>query len=429
MAEKVKNGNEKLKLMLDTLKKADGNPVTTSELMEILQCNRNSVNGYYKKCLLSGNAIKKMMVGHETGYCIEMGDNTYEPMTADIVRKFLIMQRMVPGSENKKTLIGLDALDVEEKEEICKLTGVKTVSKYYELVDELEREGEIIRIDDKYYPAGKGIPIARYIDEDVVNQYLNILSLMPPGHHCQKQIASIYEKIYQIYQGDEKADDTYVVLGKGYPRMNRIRSLLEVLSTVDYIHKPIHIVYQGSKNNNVEYILVVGLVCYCVEKDKLYVIGKKCGSGAVIKDKPATKNSPKDLTVFLDVEKIISVKEENGANKSYHSRYFMDIYNRMFSVGNSRDIENGKIAVAFTNEEYIKERLLNLCEYRKKSGARIEEHEDCIVYRDMIEGLDDFFNFLRQFTGKYRILNSELLSKKKEKSLQLTITKYYEDRP
>ena len=101
----------------------------------------------------------------------------------------------------------------------------------------------------------------------------------------------------------------------------------------------------------------------------------------------------------------------------------------MFSVGNSRDIENSKIAVAFTNEEYIKERLLNLCEYRKKSGARIEEQEDCIVYRDMIDGLDDFFNFLRQFTGKYRILNSELLSKKKKKSLQLTITKYYEDRP
>ncbi len=85
--KKMTCGKEKLAHMISLLMEAHGNPVTTGDLMRELGCNRNSVNNYYKRCLESGNNVKKVNVGHETGYYIEETETIYDPLTSDMVYK------------------------------------------------------------------------------------------------------------------------------------------------------------------------------------------------------------------------------------------------------------------------------------------------------------------------------------------------------
>ena len=95
-------------------------------------------------------------------------------------------------------------------------------------------------------------------DEWRAVEYLNILSMMPPGHHSQKMIESIYEKIRGIDETNDKDDSSYVLLGRVYSVLNRIRELLAVLGTVDYINKLIHISYKGKGEELIECVIATG---------------------------------------------------------------------------------------------------------------------------------------------------------------------------
>ena len=423
--KKMTCGKEKLAHMISLLKEANGAPVTTGVLMHELECNRNSVNNYYKRCLESGNNVKKVNVGHETGYYIEESETVYDPLTSDMVYKYMIMQNVVPGADSIKELMGLD---IQQKDECIEdIGGIRqiSVSKYYDLVQELIDEGELVVYDGKYYPARKNIPVSWRVDEKTAFEYMDILSMMPPGHHSQKLMDSVYRKISAIYEYDDKDYTSYKVVGRAYSTLNRIHELISVLKSVDYINHLIKIKYTGNTGKNSECIIAVGLVVYSVEKDKIYLIGERRGSGSDVRREKRNK----ELTVFIDIEKVKEVRSEKGINRSYQNKRFMDLYNRMFSISNSRIVEENeeRVTVKFSDDEYIKDRIQNLCEYRKASGPVVESGEDGLVYSDMIVGLDDFIKFLRQFTGNYEILNSERLESKKKEYVEKMLAAYTED--
>ena len=411
--------------MISVLRDALGEPVTTDALMEKLDCNRNTVNNYYKRCLESGNKIKKTKVGHETAYYIESDEPVFAPLTGDMVYKYLIMQNAVPGSDNRKNLLGVDINRLEDSTGEIGIFLKIPVSKYYELVKQLVDEGELKILDGRLYPGRKKIPVSLRLDEDLANEYLNILSMMPPGYHSRRLIDSIYEKLNSFFQLEERSDDVYFVVGRSYSIANRIHDILSELMAVDYINHLIVISYLGKNGRIEESIIAVGLVVYSVEKDKIYLIGERRGSGSDVRK----KSNHKELTVFIDVEKIKGVKEEKGINRFYQNKHFMELYNKMFSIGNSRLFENGEeesIQVCFSRSDYIEDRLQNLCDYRKESKAKIKESEEGLIYSDMVVGLDDFLKFLRQFTGDYKIINSSRLIAKKREYIEKMLKAYSE---
>ncbi len=409
MERKVINGNEKLKLMIELLKQADGHALTTSMLMDKLGCNRNSVNNYYRRCIDAGIKVTKTNVGHETGYFLEDDEKIYEPLSADMVRKYMIMQKVRPGTDKKQDLLGFNYNNRDQAVDHLGSIGNMGASKYYHIVNELIEEGELIRIDDRYYPGRKTIPVKWFVSKNEELKYLNILAMIPPGYHSQSIVESVFEKINTVYRKRERDDEAYVVLGRPYELINRIHGLISALSTVDYINRLIKIRYAGK-----DMIIAVGMVVYSAEKDKLYILGERRGNGT--EDKRS--RNKKDLTVFLDVEKIKDIKTGKGINRSYFSKSFVDLYDRMFSVGNSRPADEDEVMVIFDNEEFIRDRLENLCAYRQKSGASLEEKGDKLIYRDRIMGMEDFLRFLRQFTGKYEMCNSGMLRERKKDSLK-----------
>lgn len=436
MIEKTVNGSEKLKYMIDHLRRADGQPLTTSKLMDLLDCNRNTVNNYYNRCIASGVRVIKTKVGHETGYYLADSDLVYEPMTPEMVLKFLLMQKMKPGQSKKQNLLGTNYRYRDKIFNEFGSIGELRDTKYYEIINELIAEGELISINGKYYPGRNRIPVNWFLDEDEMVEYLNILTMLPPGYHSQNIVESVFNKINAVYESEQRDNDTYVVLGRTYRLSNRIHELISVLAKADYINNLIRIRYSNYPN---DMVIAVGLVMYSIDKDKLYLIGKRIGGGTKQREKmknmhqePITesdiRNKTKDSTVFLDVEKIKDVSIERDANEMYHSKEFLDLYNRMFSIGNSKLVESEEkeIAIEFNNEEYIKERLINLCEYRSNTGVSLEEKDDKLIYRDHIIGAADFFNYLRQYTGKYTIIDSEPLRKLKADSLNAMLKEYTE---
>ncbi len=336
----------------------------------------------------------------------------------------MIMQNVVPGAGSIKELMGID---IQQKDECIEdIGGLRqiSVSKYYDLVQELIDEGEILVYDGKYYPARKNIPVSWRVDENNAYEYMNILAMMPPGHHSQKLLDSVYKKISAIYECDDKDYSSYIVVGRAYSTLNRIHELISVLKSVDYINHLIKIKYIGNTGKVSECIMAVGLVVYSVEKDKIYLIGERRGSGSDVRKESRNK----ELTVFIDIERIKEVRPEKGINRSYQNKRFMDLYNRMFSVSNSRIVEENeeRVTIKFSDAEYIRDRIQNLCEYRKASGPVIESAEDGLIYSDKIVGLDDFIKFLRQFTGSYEILNSDRLESKKKEYVEKMLAAYTE---
>ena len=436
MNDKTVNGSEKLQYMIEHLRRADGRPLTTTMLMDLLDCNRNTVNNYYNRCIAAGVKVIKTKVGHETGYYLAESDLVYEPMSPEMVLKFLFMQKMKPGQSKKQDILGTNYRDRDKIFNEFGSIGELGDTKYYEIVNELITEGELISINGKYYPGRNRIPVNWFLDEDEMVEYLNILTMLPPGYHSQNIVESVFNKINAVYESEQRDNDTYVVLGRTYKLSNRIHELISVLTKADYINNLIRIRYSNYPN---DMVVAVGLVMYSIDKDKLYLIGKRIGGGTKQRNKKRNLNQEsitesdnrkktKDSTVFLDVEKIKDVSAERDTNEMYRSKDFMDLYNRMFSIGNSKLVESeeNEIAIEFNNEEDIKERLVNLCEYRRNSEASLEEKDDKLIYRDHIIGAADFFNYLRQYTGKYTIIDSEPLTKLKSDSLRAMLKEYME---
>ncbi len=225
------------------------------------------------------------------------------------------MQRVKPGRERKQDVLGGNYNNDNERVYLGSI-GMLGITKYYELINQLIDEGEIVSIEGRYYPGRKNIPVRWFVNEVEALDYLNILAMIPPGFHSQSIVESVFNKINAVYESEERDDDAYVVLGRSCSLLNRIHELLSVLDKADYINRLIKVSYLGKNDKISDNVIAVGLVVYSVEKDKLYVIGERRGTGTDVR----RANDKKDLTVFFDAEKICAVSVEKGVNHSYHSK-------------------------------------------------------------------------------------------------------------
>lgn len=396
--------------------------LTVAQIMELLECNRQSVYNYIKRLGNNGYSFEKETRNNNIYYTLvkdQMVDNEYlyQPMTADVLRKYAIIQELQNGAVEKEKLRKKFTV-YKSKEENASGTKIPLdvgITKYYQMIKELQESGDI-ELDVKsnsYYLTGKNIPCQLMVNYDGLYDLHDRLSYIAKGSLYYEQLKKIYFKT-DILLGnfDENMPyyDNYIVYGKKIEGLNAVTKGLEKISKCDYRNKVLKINCISKNGDRITWIFATGKVVYNAEKDVLYLIGKEY---------------PKDSSKFhyhiIKVSNIDTVEETDRINDCYNDIYFKNQIDYMFSISVERPVN---VKVEFDRVANVQKKVENLARNRKH--AKIEIIGDKIIYTDKISGLSDFIVYLRRFGKSVHVIEPESLRSKLRFSVNNALTRYGE---
>lgn len=412
--------------LLEAFQKKDA--LSTENIQELLDCNRQSVNNYLHRLKELGYPLHKETKNRKAFYSLADCENLSEtplfhPLTQNHLRKYTIMSALQNGPIKKEDLKKHFVLPN------CKTADLKdsfpldvNQTSFYNLRNELENEGEITlnKIDSKYYISPVNIPFCLSLDEDSVSQLAFELSTMPPGSLYHKQFQSITRKLNALlgcFDDDTEYQENYLIYGKCMNGMKNIADKFTLFNKVNYKHRLLDITYIPKKEPKQNLRFATGLLVYSVEKDTFYAIGRRIGNDT---------QSSEQTYIILRVDSIQSVHETTQENQEYRSEYYLNMFDNMFSISVEPPVDVGVEFEAFGN---IPQKIRQLAKHRKNGKCEEITRSDTstvLLYTDKISGLDDFAAYLRTFGKSARVLFPQELKERMCASAKLSLKNYQE---
>lgn len=399
--------------------------LTVVQIMDLIKCNRQSVYNYIKRLQNNGYSFKKETRSNNVYYFLIKDDmfddeNLYQPMTLDVLRKYTIVQELQGGAIEKEKLRKKFTVYKSKEENV---SGTKIpldvgISKYYQMIKELQKNGDIeLNIQtDSYYLTGKNIPCQLMIDYDGLFDLHDKLLCVSKGSPYYEQLKKIYFKtdiLLGIFDESMPYYDNYIIYGKKMNGLNAVAKGLEKISKCDYRNKVLKISSMSQNNDRKISVFATGKVVYNVEKDILYLIGKEYQS---------KKDNDKFHYKIIKVSNIYDVEETDRVNDCYNDIYFKRQLDYMFSISVEKPVY---VKVEFDRVAKVQRKVESLAKNRKY--ADIEVLEGKIVYTDKISGLSDFIMYLRRFGKSVHVVEPESLKRKLQYSVNNTLKRYGED--
>lgn len=391
--------------------------------MELLHTSsKGSVNTYLNYLRNDGFVIEEKLLKHgKKNYSLKAYKNegNYEEITKKDWQNYIIISSLNDAlSHNnemfRNKLINYILIDKE-------LNIHLKYSALSERINELCKTGYIVEKKDmcsaKLYP-GPEINIIEGFDFEEADLLHRDLSYVPeayPFHDTLQEIKYNMEKLSDVIVSVEEAP-SFLSQGKKYKKTYINKELSAVFHSCNFKSYVCDITYLSKDFQRTENVrLGIGLIVYVLEKDKIYVLGKK-----YISNKPS-KNT------ILNIERIISISESIQDDKKIKNPYwecieFRSIYDEMLSIS----VEPCEFVVLrFEDKDYIESKLEILKRTRKK--AKIEKRDGYIYYSDMIRGLSDLRNYLRTFTERCVIISPKTLKNEMTQSIRHNLLLYGEN--
>lgn len=399
--------------------------LTVAQIMELLECNRQSVYNYIKRLESNGYSFDKENRNNNIYYTLvkdEMTDSEYfyQPMTDDVLRKYTIIQELQGGAVEKEKLRKKFTVYKSKEENVsgAKIPLDVGITKYYQMIKELQDNGDI-ELDVKsncYYLTGKNIPCQLMVDYNRLYDIRDKISSVSKGSLYYDQLKKIYFKI-SILLGcfDENMPyyDNYIIYGKKTGGLAAVAKGLEKISKYDYRNKILKISCISQNNGRSTSIFATGKVVYNTEKDILYLIGKEYQN---------KKDNNKFHYKIIKVSNIDNVEETDRINDCYNDIYFKRQIDYMFSISVEEPVD---VKVEFERVANVRKKVENLARSRKY--AKTELFEDKIIYTDKISGLSDFIMYLRRFGKSVNVVEPEVLKSRLKFSVNNSLKRYGED--
>lgn len=403
-----------------------GEKLTVMDIMDLLECNRTSAYNYIKRLEECGYILTKEQIKNKVYYTLDFHENKvsdaiqYHPMTADILRKFTIIRELQDGpikkEEFRKHFTVYRQGEIYNGEEQVPLDIKPT--QYYNLLNDLIREGEIVlnRDDQKYYLTGYSIPLQIELNEDeLVNMQIE-LSTISAGTPYYEQLKELYIRMSLLLgsiDSDTPYIENYLTYGKKMNGFSAVTEQLKKITTCDYKNKVLQITYLSNQFQELTLQIATGMIIYSVEKDKFYLLGEDYS----IEDQLA-----RPRYTIIDISKIIDVHENMDNHSCFHSQFFATIFDAMFSISIEPPV---KVIVEFERVANVERKVRYLQMQRKNASIQIQE--DKILYTDQVSGLADFANYLRRFGRSVRVIEPLLLKEKMRQSVELSLARYEEE--
>ncbi len=413
-----------LALLSDQFKNRDS--LCIADIMKVLKCNRTSAYNYIKRLEENGYVLQKTFINNKAFYSLVFSDSikleliSYTPMTADVLRKFAMIQELQNGPIKRDLF--RNHFTVYKNDEIHDGNGrvpldVK-ITQYYNLLSDLLDEGEIVlnATDQKYYLTGKSVPLQVTLHEDNLINLQIELSNINAGTLYYEQLRELYSRI-NILLGNIDNDmpnvQNYLIYGKKMNGLSTSSVQLQQLLDCDCRNKILHITYRNSHNKTLTSVIATGMIIYSVEKDKFYLLGTEYPDGMT---------SPNHRPTIIDIANIIHVNRTDTVHTCFHSEYFRTMFDDMFSISIEPPT---RVIVAFERVANIERKIQYLQMQRK--NATVQIHEDTILYTDKISGLADFAQYLRRFGRSAHVITPHSLRERMQKSIELSLARYKEE--
>lgn len=399
--------------------------LTVAQIMELLDCNRQSVYNYIKRLESNGYSFEKENRNNNIYYTLvkdEMIENEsfYQPMTDDVLRKYTIIQELQGGAVEKEKLRKKFTVYKPKEKNV---SGTKIpldvgITKYYKMIRELQENGDI-ELDIRsncYYLTGKNIPCQLMVDYNRLYDIRDKISSVSNGSLYYDQLKKIYFKIGTLlgcFDENMPYYNNYIIYGKKMGGLDSVAKGLQKIGKCDYRNKILKICCISQNSGRSTSIFATGKVVYNTEKDILYLIGKEYQN---------KKDNNKFHYKIIKVSNIDNVEETERLNDCYNDIYFKRQLDYMFSISVEEPVD---VKVEFDIVANVQKKVENLAASRKY--AKIEVFQDRIIYNDKISGLSDFVMYLRRFGKSVHVIKPEVLKSKLQFSVNNALKRYGED--
>lgn len=393
--------NEKLIVLLEAFKEHDA--LSISDIMQILDCNRQSAYNYLNRFAEAGYQLQKRTEKRKTYFSLEKTNATetesmtYLPLTGKVLYKYEIIQCLY---NSPATITKLREIDIAQ-------------SYLYKLLKEMIQDEEIRKVGSTYYLNTEKIPAVLSLSNEDIGNAGTMLSNVPIGHPYYKQLKSINEKINLSLGNIEPKEtslDNYIVYGRKQFQFETIASELKKLDGYDYTHKLLKIDYQTNIGESVSIFFATGMIVYVLEKDTIYLMGKNY-------------SSEYKENIIIRINQISKIEELSEKHEHFNSKEFQEIHKTMFSISVEEPVD---VIVEFTNVFNIKKKLIQLCAQRP-TAKKLQYIDDKIIYRDTIRGLPDFANYLRRFGRSCHVIEPPALQDMITFSVNRSLERYLQE--
>ena len=375
--------------------------LSTSQIMELLATSsKGTVNSYIHYLKDDGHEFEEIISPHGAkNYILKSASDMldYKEITTHDWQDFVILSSLSDALFNghrvsRKSLIQY----IHDEKELN--IGLKK-SALFNRINELCKNG-IISENSKTNPImlfpGMFLPLIRplrFSDARTIVKKLLTVPGADPFYHSLNTIKNDILELSDTLSSSERSL-SYVFQGKGYREDTIEEQIQKHFGKCDYRKHLCEITYKNKDDGKNEVIQVgIGLIVYSVEKDRIYVIGKRQG-----KDSGASY-------IILNIERIVDIKTARIKRKPlinpfWMSREFQIIFDEMLSISTE---QAQKVLVRFDDEYYVETRLEGLKKTRDKASFKKEGGR--INYTDSIRGTSDLRNFLRSFGDKCVVIS------------------------
>ncbi len=329
--------------------------------------------------------------------------------------KIIIPQKSRVTDYNKLILLGL----IESNANMDKVALKKEYSKYFlddeddELQDKLfenawnglEKDGLIKYDGEKLIIDTKKAPIMLPIKYSDAEYWLNRIQAYGNAHSFEEVFENIETKLLELLDYDKVANNT-VITGNRLNKNKKLKERLDEFNKYDYDKYALRVSYENSVGEKVDYSFFVGFVCYVVDKDRIYAIGREVSS---------------EENIILNIERISKANMITDLkNEIFGNEDFKNIYYEMFSISVAVPIN---VKVEFDDCYNIKEKLDILKKSRRDAVVKPKTKE-IIEYTDKIRGEEDFAKYLRKYGKSARVIEPQSLKDKMKHSIELMRERY-----
>lgn len=386
------------------------------ELQKKLSCTRATIYNILKTLKAKGYDIKTKKLGKKSLFYLQAYN--FEPLTADYIRKYIIINRLqkspIPDKKLKKNFT-IYAQSESQNMSVFDLLKNKTFidckqTKFYELLNELIANNEIAKTPNNYYYAtGKNCAINMELSADeAYDLYYDLTSLNPgtAGYEALQQLLNSLKSYNDFFDGFDfqHYEDNYIVYGNIPKQLKDVSNFINKLPP-EYKSYRLMLKFLNRHKKEIKFTLALGLIVYNIEKDKIYLIGE-------------TDNS-KDTIVNAD-----TIQEINATNipcSTFFSEKYTKLFEEMISISIKEPIHIS-VDVAIIGNTLNKFRVI----HSQRPTSLLTIHDTFFTYEDNIRGLSDFMPFLRSLGRSLLRASPSLLAEKLTNSVEHTLFRYQE---
>ena len=413
MSKKILSSFQRQTLMISLLSEGE---YSCEELQHKLSCKRATIYNILNTLKAKGYDIQTKQTGKKSLFYLL--SSNFEPLTADHIRKYIIINRLqkspIPNKKLKENFTiyaqsecqNLSIFDLLKNKTFidCKQT------KFYKLLNELIANNEIAKTPNNYYyPTGKNCAINMELSADeAYDLYYDLTSLNPgtAGYEALQQLLNSLKSYNDFFDGFDfqHYENNYIVYGNTPKQLQDVNNFINKLPP-EYKSHRLMLKFLNRRKKEIKFTLALGLIVYNIEKDKIYLIGE-------------TDNS-KDTIINADT--IQEITATNIPCSTFFSEKYTKLFEEMISISIEEPIHIS-VDVAIIGNTLNKFRVI----HAQRPTSLLTLHDTFFTYEDDIRGRSDFMPFLRSLGRALLRVSPTSLEQELTNSVEYTLFRYQE---